>query len=298
MRARGINYDTGFINRGVSSREPFAIDGVRRELQIIRDDLHCTAVRITGGDPERLDIAARIAAEVGLEVWFSPFTCDLTDADMLALLADCAGRAERLRQAGAEVVFVAGAEISLLNHGFLPGDTLGERMELLNDFPRLRAAIAQVPARVNDFLARAVAVVREQFGGRVTYASMPFEGVDWTPFDIISVACLGSPRRRFAPLRPVMATSPSRSESCTLVKDRGNAEEALDEGTAAAPQRLSPAAQAPSEPADPPAGALLARAVQHPPARGAAQRQAVRDADHRRPAPGRLRDRANLWPRG
>lgn len=187
MRAKGINYDTGFINKGVSSRDPFAIDVVRRELQIIHDDLHCTAVRITGGDPERLDSAAHSAAEAGLEVWFSPFTCDLTDAEMLTLLADCAERAERLHQQGAEVVFVAGAEISLLNKGFLPGDTLGERMELLSDFQRLRAEIPQVPARVNDFLARAVAVVRERFSGRVTYASMPFEGVDWTLFDIISV---------------------------------------------------------------------------------------------------------------
>jgi hypothetical protein len=85
------------------------------------------------------------------------------------------------------VVFVAGAEISLLNRGFLPGETLGERVELLNDFPRLRSSLAQVPARVNDFLARAVAVVGERFGGRVTYAAMPFEGVDWAPFDIISV---------------------------------------------------------------------------------------------------------------
>jgi hypothetical protein len=30
-------------------------------------------------------------------------------------------------------------------------------------------------------------VVRERFGGKVTYAAVPFEGVDWTPFDIVSV---------------------------------------------------------------------------------------------------------------
>ncbi len=187
MRANGINYDTGFINKGVSSREPFDIAVVTRELQIIRDDLHCNAVRITGGDPDRLEIAASIAIEAGLEVWFSPFTCDLTHEEMLDLLADCAKRAERLRQQGAEVVLVIGAEISLLNKGFLPGDTLGERMELLADLQRLRASIVKVPAQVNDFLGKAVAVVRERFGGRITYASMPFEGVDWTPFDIISV---------------------------------------------------------------------------------------------------------------
>lgn len=187
MRGKGINYDTGFINKGKSSREPFDIAVVTRELQVIRDDLHCNAVRVTGGDPDRLEIAAGIAAEAGLEVWFSPFTCDLTGAEMLGLLADCAARAERLRRQGAEVVLVLGAEISLLNKGFLPGDTLGERMELLADMQRLRGLIAGVPAQVNQFLGQAVAVVREQFGGRITYAAMPFEGVDWTLFDIISL---------------------------------------------------------------------------------------------------------------
>jgi hypothetical protein len=85
------------------------------------------------------------------------------------------------------VVLVVGAEISLLNKGFLPGETIGERMELLADLQRLRALIAEVPARVNDFLGKAAAVVRERFGGKITYAAMPFEGVDWTRFDIISL---------------------------------------------------------------------------------------------------------------
>ena len=187
MRGKGINYDTGFINKGVSSREPFDIAVVTRELQIIRDDLHCTAVRVTGGDVERLEIAADLAADLGLEVWFSPFTCDLTYQEMLDLLADCAERAERIRQQGAAVVLVVGAEISLLNQGFLPGETIGERMELLADLQRLRALIGGIPARVNDFLDKAVAVVRERFSGRITYAAMPFEGVDWTRFDIISL---------------------------------------------------------------------------------------------------------------
>lgn len=187
MRAKGISYDTGFINKGVSSREPFDSAIVKRELQIIRDDLHCTAVRVTGGDVDRLEIAARLAAEAGLEVWFSPFTCDLTEEEMLDLLAGCADRAERLRRQGAEVVFVTGAEISLLNKGFLPGDTIGDRMALLGDRSRLRDLIGAVPPRVNAFLANAVAVVRPRFGGKVTYAAMPFERVDWSPFDIISV---------------------------------------------------------------------------------------------------------------
>lgn len=187
MRGNGISYDAGFIHAGVSSREPFDPDVVRREMRIIREDLHCTAVRIVGGDPDRLEIAASHAAEAGLEVWFSPFTCDLTADEMLDLLADCAERAERLRRRGAEVVFVTGGELSLMNKGFLPGDTLDDRIKLLAEPHRLREVMAEVPARINDFLGKAVAVVRERFGGKITYASIPFEKVDWRPFDFISV---------------------------------------------------------------------------------------------------------------
>lgn len=189
MRLKGITYDAGYVNLGVSSHEPFDPDAVRRDLRVIRDDLHCDAVRVTGGDPERLEVVGAIAADLGLEVWFSPFTIDLAADAMLSLLADCAERAERLRSGGAEVVFVTGAELSLLNVGFLPGDTCQDRIDALLHAPRaeLGPAIAKVPALVNAFLREALDVVRARFGGKVTYASIPFEGVDWAPFDIVSV---------------------------------------------------------------------------------------------------------------
>ncbi|MCP3782908.1 hypothetical protein NLX85_05955 [Micromonospora sp. A3M-1-15] len=187
MRGKGITYDTGFVTRsGHSTREPFDLDVVRREMRIIRADLHCTAVRITGGRQDRLEAAARYAAEAGLEVWYSPFTCDLTTDELLDFLADSADRAERLRRDGAEVVLLTGSELSLFTVGFLPGDTLDERLALLTQAHRLRQVLAEVPARVNDFLARAVETVRARFAGRVSYASLPLDGVDWTPFDIIS----------------------------------------------------------------------------------------------------------------
>ena len=82
LRARGIGYDTGFSFDGVT-RRPFDHEVVRRELQIIRDDLHCTAVRLFGDDLDRLEFAARHAADLGLEVWFSPFTYQLGPEEML-----------------------------------------------------------------------------------------------------------------------------------------------------------------------------------------------------------------------
>ena len=187
MRARGITYDTGFIRDGASSRERFEPDVVERELRIIRDDLHCNAVRITGGDPARIELAAAFAVGLGLEVWFSPYPLELTVGEMLALFADCAERAERLRARGGEVVFVTGAEMSLMNKGFLPGDSLGERAATLTEPHRVRELIGEVSGRVNDFLGQAAVVVRERFGGRITYASIPLDRVDWTPFDIVSL---------------------------------------------------------------------------------------------------------------
>ncbi|WP_367129365.1 hypothetical protein [Saccharothrix sp. HUAS TT1] len=193
MRAKGIAYDTGFVRNGRTSRDDFDPDLVRRELTIIRDDLRCNAVQLVGGDPERLELAARSAADLGLEVWFSPYPLELTTAQVLSLFADCARRAERIRQAGAEVVFVTGVELSLMDHGFLPGDDITERLDrLFGDPDGLGERIAEASARLNDFLADAVALVREHFRGKVTYACVPLERVDWSLFDIMSVELIRS----------------------------------------------------------------------------------------------------------
>jgi hypothetical protein len=188
MRAKGIAYDTGFVRDGGISRANLDPAVVRRELTIIRDDLHCTAVQIVGGDPQRLELAARCAAELGLEVWFSPCPLELPGTRILSLFAECADRAERLRKTGAEVVFVTGVELTIMDQGFLPGDDVMERVELLLSRPEGRPErLIEVSNQLNDFLGKAVAAVRERFHGKVTYASIPFERVDWTLFDIVSI---------------------------------------------------------------------------------------------------------------
>lgn len=193
MRAKGMTYDTGIAATGKISRARFDPDVVRRELAIIRDDLHCNAVQVIGGDPDRLELAATCAAELGLEVWFSPYPLDLTTDQILSLFTDCAERAERLRKTGAEVVFVTGVELSFMNHGFLPGGALEERLGLLLAQPEGRQEkIAEVNARLGDLLAKAVPAIRDRFHGKLTYCAIPFERVDWTLFDIMSVELIRS----------------------------------------------------------------------------------------------------------
>jgi len=191
MRGKGINYDVGFATAaaraaGRSSREPFDPAVVAREMRVIREDLHCTAVRITGWNPERLKIAATHAAAAGLEVWIAPFTCDISADELLDVIVECAEHGERLRRDGAEVVVSTGSEMSLFTDGFLPGETFMDRIPLISKPESLREVLPKVPGRVNAFLGKAVAAVRERFQGRVTYCSLPMERVDWTPFDIIA----------------------------------------------------------------------------------------------------------------
>ena len=186
MRGKGITYDTGFLSAGRSTHEPFDPEVVRREMRIIRDDLHCNAVRITGGHADRLKIAATHAADSGLEVWLCPFTNGTTQSELLDILTDCAEHAEQLRRKGVDVVMLTGSEVSLFVAGFLPGEKLEARLALIANPLALRPVIGEVRARLNNFLRRAVAVVRARFAGKVSYASLPFEGVDWAPFDIIS----------------------------------------------------------------------------------------------------------------
>lgn len=188
MRARGINYDTGTFPADHLTRKIFDPETVRHEMAVIAGELRCDAVRISGREPERLSTAARYAADAGLEVWFAPFPVDLPPAQLLPFFADCAERAETLRRDGTEVVFVAGCEISAFCSGFLPGSTYRDRLgAMATGDMQWWTSLGPVQERLNATLAEAAATVRAHFGGPLTYASGPWEDVDWGPFDLVGV---------------------------------------------------------------------------------------------------------------
>ena len=68
MNRRGVCYDVGRVMWGQDWRPEFSAEEARRELQIIKDDLHCNAVRICGQDPARLIAAGRHALDCGERV--------------------------------------------------------------------------------------------------------------------------------------------------------------------------------------------------------------------------------------
>lgn len=213
IRGKGINYDTGFVPGGHHSRPNFDLAQVKNEIQVIKSELHCTSVRISGADPERIAAAGAFAAEAGLEIWFAPFPCELSQDATRDVLLDCADRAEALRRDGAEVVLVTGCELSLFGAGFAAGDTFAERIPNL-----FGGDVPAVNAQLSGYLGAVVEVARDRFGGKITYASGPWEdeGFDWTAFDFVSVDGYrdadnyqrfpGEIRRRFRHGKPVAIT--------------------------------------------------------------------------------------------
>ncbi|WP_433191715.1 hypothetical protein ACQP1G_23550 [Nocardia sp. CA-107356] len=190
MRAKGITYDVGFAPGGQSTRPDFDPDIARREIRSIADELQCDAVRISGGDPERLMTAARHAVDVGLEVWFSPFPCELNGDELVPYFADCADRAKAV---GAQV-FVAGCEMTVFDTGFLPGaDTFARLENIMKGDAEVLAGLTEASGRVNAVLAETAAAARKRFDGRLTYASGTWETIDWAPFDIVGVDAYGEP---------------------------------------------------------------------------------------------------------
>lgn len=207
MRLKGVCYDTGIV-MAFNWRPRFDPQGVRRELEIIRRDLHCNAVRLCGHSLARLSFAAEAALSQGLEVWLSPQLWNRTSTQSVGYLTRAAEMLESLRQRWPEkVVLAVGWEISLFSRGIVPGGSLAKR----TSNPELMTLVknGQLGPRVNAYLAEVVAAVRKVYGGKLTYTSLVWEDVDWTPFDLVGVDHYRSTKiedRYVEMLRPAFAT--------------------------------------------------------------------------------------------
>jgi hypothetical protein len=97
MNRKGVSYDVGRV-MGINWRPIFDPQVVHRELEIIKNNLHCNAVRICGLGIARLMAAAEDALKQGLEIGLSPEMWDESQRETLDYIAQAAKVAETLRQ--------------------------------------------------------------------------------------------------------------------------------------------------------------------------------------------------------
>src|SRR5690348_3757246 len=114
MKYRGVVYDVGLkFTEDVLSVDPFSRELVEHDMRAIADTLHANAVRIEGEDIGRLVTATQVAHACGLSVFFNPWKMNADADETRAYLAEAAQAAERLRNEGVDIVFVAGCEYTI-----------------------------------------------------------------------------------------------------------------------------------------------------------------------------------------
>jgi hypothetical protein len=160
---------------------------VRRDLQVIRDDLHCTAVSLIGPDGGPLIAAAECALEVGLDVWIRPHLVDRRSPEVLAHLEGIGVAAEELRarHPGRVTLFV-GSEFSHTVRGIVPGRWSFLRLRVI--FKARLLVRRRLNRRLDVLLGRAAETARRVFRGPVGYGAASWEEVDWSRFDSVAVS--------------------------------------------------------------------------------------------------------------
>ncbi|MFD5845434.1 abortive phage infection protein [Streptomyces chartreusis] len=184
LKHRGVVYTVG---AGETPGTAWSDARMRRDVRLIRDDLHADTLDVTGDGVDRLTVTAAEAAERGLHIWLQPTLGDVPEREILDSIAECGRFAERLRRQGASVDFSVGCEFWLFVPGIIPGETVLERVENLQ---KGNVDMARMQRRLARFTAKAAAVGRSVFHGRLSYAAAQdeeFEPVDWNLFDIIGI---------------------------------------------------------------------------------------------------------------
>lgn len=185
MKHKGVCYDVGRYLYG-DWRKDYNPQTVHRELEIIKNDLYCNAVRINSRDVSRLETSSKDALEQGLEVWFSPELWNKSPEQTLDYTAKAAETAERLRkQYPDKVVMSVGSELTLFMKGIVEGNSFWARMRNAFRGETIKSGKHNQP--LNDYLSKVVKAVRQVYKGPITYASLPFETVNWELFDIIGI---------------------------------------------------------------------------------------------------------------
>ncbi|MGI5198163.1 abortive phage infection protein [Streptomyces sp. CA-288835] len=184
LKHRGIVYTLG---AGETPGTAWSERRMREDVRVMADELHADSVEVTGDGVERLNATASEVAERGLHVWLQPTLGDVPEKEILEHLAESGRHGERLRRQGAQVTLAVGCEFWLFVPGIVPGDDVLERIDNLE---KGNFDFAKMQQRLAGFTAKAAAVGRSVFRGKLSYAAAQdetFEKVDWGLFDIVGI---------------------------------------------------------------------------------------------------------------
>ncbi len=194
MKYKGITYDAGVeYTPNVISRRNLSADVIDRDMNAIKNELHCNSVRIYGTGTANLLSSAEIAFKNGLNVWLSPRMINGDIEDTLSYLIYIAGKFEKLRKQYPvlDAILIIGCELSIDMKSFVEGDTIYKRIaNITKPVMFIKKALGfkyKFQRSFDKFISDAVKTVRNEFKGKITYASAMWESVEWKEFDFVGV---------------------------------------------------------------------------------------------------------------
>lgn len=185
LTIRGIDYDVGTRQTAeFTSRMELPEAFMSKEIEAIRDQLHCNSISIFSSDPDRIEQTATLAADSGLQVWIQSRLVDTGVDETLATLETVATTAETFRSQGHDIVLDVGCEFTFFTDGIIPGESFAERIDTLLADP---GKLPEYNAKLDEMVQEALTRARSHYSGPITYSSGSWESVDWSGFDYLGV---------------------------------------------------------------------------------------------------------------
>ncbi len=177
LKYKGIGYFAGNLPGWPSSPTP-SRDRMERELEIIRDDLGCNAVRIVAGGSyeDNLIECGKLAVDLGFDrIFICPRYMDETMEKTIERIGAFGGRVRDLKEISESIVYMVGNEFPLDTFDMIGGGGYYARVANMNkDWGRV---VKMLPAMMREIIR----VCREKYGYPISYAAIVKE-VDLIPW--------------------------------------------------------------------------------------------------------------------
>ena len=202
---RGINYNAGIeYDSSVTRSDNIDIERLKKDLLLMKK-LNCNAIRMYGSHIDKLIVYSEEALKNGFHVWISPRLIDGNKQQTIKFVKEASKKVEQLRKKYQKVVFIVGNELLIDSKAVFVAPRIFNRVDFLksyinfkfsikNEFPQLRqtySSMRRFLERTDSSIKQFVEILRikasKNFKGQITYASLPWEEINWKNFDIVAV---------------------------------------------------------------------------------------------------------------
>ncbi len=205
IKFKGINYNAGIeYDSSVYRSDKIDLERLKKDLVLIKN-LNCNAIRLYGSHIDKLILYSEEALKKGFYVWISPRLIDGGKQQTIKFVKEASKKAEQLRKKYKKVVFIVGNELLIDSKVVFDAPRIFQRVDFLksyinfkfsikNEIPQLKqifSSMRKFLEKTDNSIKEFVEILRTEtsknFKGKITYASLPCEEIDWKNFDIVAV---------------------------------------------------------------------------------------------------------------